>query len=103
MGIAESSQNLREVMDTDTAWGQPSIECSDTTGDGHSFLRKQDWKTCRPFSRQTKGKHVIILLSVCIQNWKTVWFFVFLENRKKTNYHQAFGGKMFAGCFPRKQ
>jgi len=33
------------------------------------------------FPRQTKGKHIIITLSICISKWKTVWFFIFLENK----------------------
>ena len=38
------------------------------------------WKTCKLFPTQTKGKHIIIIPSVCIQKRKPVWFFVFCEN-----------------------
>jgi len=40
-------------------------------------------KTCKLFPTQTKGKHIIIIPSVCIRKRKPVWFFVFCENRQK--------------------
>jgi len=40
-------------------------------------------KTCKLFPTQTKGKHIIIIPSVCIWKRKPVWFFVFCENRQK--------------------
>jgi len=37
-------------------------------------------KTCKLFPTQIKGKHIIIIPSVCIRKRKPVWFFVFCKN-----------------------
>ena len=84
-----------------------------TAGDGHCFQRKQIWKTCKVhvfientqktcdlFPRQTNIKHIIILLSVCIQKRKPVSFIVFQGDKEKTYPHQALGEDMFLISLP---